>query len=363
MFLTIGAADRSAELVLLQQRLGQARGRVEIVRRIDLVAAQVLEPGAVDAVAARFGDDADLSAAAGAVLGGIGARLDAELLDVLEARLQLERRRDLAVQVARRGVDDRRAFDAVVADRVLLDRASAEPDVLPRAGAGVLRSRRLQHQLRHLPPVHGQPLHFTWADVDAEARGAQVEDRRRAGHRHRFLHAGRLQLEVERQLLANRERHRGVLNRREAVLHHPDGVARRLQRSDEEVSRVVRHGCALVARALVLHRDLRGGHEGARLVPRRAGDFSLIRLRERRGRHRSKQERQGRRQIKLHHPSHGPAPAGHYVKGAYKQDVSATRRGCYRDVNKWLMMAISHHTRVPGWMTPSFGTMITPSRM
>ena len=71
---------------------------------------------------ARLGDDVDLAAGAGAVLGRVVAGFDAELLHVLEARLQLERRRNLAVQVAGRGIDDRRALDAVVSDRVLLDR-------------------------------------------------------------------------------------------------------------------------------------------------------------------------------------------------------------------------------------------------
>src|SRR5262249_48323714 len=124
------SAERAAELILLERRFGQSGGGVEVVRRVELVAAQVLEGSAVEEIAARLGDDADLAAAAGAEFRGIGARLDAELLDVLEARLQLEGRHDLAVQVARRGVDDRRPVDAVVPDGVLLDRASAEPDVL-----------------------------------------------------------------------------------------------------------------------------------------------------------------------------------------------------------------------------------------
>ena len=72
---------------------------------------------------------------------GIAARLDAEFLHVLEAGLQLERRVVLAVHVARRRVDDRGALDAVAFDHVLLDGAAAEADVLPRAGAGVLRAR------------------------------------------------------------------------------------------------------------------------------------------------------------------------------------------------------------------------------
>ena len=57
--------------------------------------------------------------------------------------------------------------------------AAAEPHVVPGAGAGVLRAGRLQHQLRHLAAVDRQVLHFALADVDADARRAEVDARRR----------------------------------------------------------------------------------------------------------------------------------------------------------------------------------------
>src|ERR1700730_14898498 len=98
---------------------------------VELVVPQILEQGAVEPVAARLGDDAHLSAGAGPVLGRIAARLDPHPLHVLETRLQPERRSVLAVRVAWRRVDDRRALDAVVLDDVLLVGPSGEADVLP----------------------------------------------------------------------------------------------------------------------------------------------------------------------------------------------------------------------------------------
>src|SRR5262249_39145425 len=160
---------------------------VEVVRLVQRVVADVLEGGAVKRVAARLGDDAHLPTAAGPEFSRVGARLDAEFLDVLEARLQLEWRGDLPVQGARRGGDDRRTFDAVVADRVLLDGAAAEADVLPGAGPGVLRARRLQHQLRHLPAVHRKAVHLALAEVDPDLGGAEIDDRRRTNDRDLFL--------------------------------------------------------------------------------------------------------------------------------------------------------------------------------
>src|SRR4029077_19230401 len=97
------------------------------------------ERGTVKLVAAGLGDDADLAAGPRAVLSRVAARFDPELLDVLEARLELERGVGFAVDVARRRVDDGGPFDAVVLDDVLFVRPAAEADVLPGAGPGVLR--------------------------------------------------------------------------------------------------------------------------------------------------------------------------------------------------------------------------------
>src|SRR5256885_12641344 len=98
----------------------------------------------------------------------------------------------------------RSPFDAVVLDDVLFDRAPAEADVLPRAGARVLRAGRLEEQLRHLAAVDRECLHFALAHVRADARRAQVDRRRMRLHRHGFAHAGGMQLEIEAELLSRR---------------------------------------------------------------------------------------------------------------------------------------------------------------
>ena len=118
---------------------GVTRG-VEVVRRVERIVAVVLEHRAPEQIRARLGDDVHLTAGAGPVFRRVVVRLDAELLHVLEARLQLERRGNLAADIAGRGVDDRRPLDAVELDDVLVALAAAEPDVVPGAGAGVLRA-------------------------------------------------------------------------------------------------------------------------------------------------------------------------------------------------------------------------------
>ena len=103
--------------------------RVEIVGRVHLVAAQIFEHRSAEPVAARFGDDADLPAGAGAELGWIAAGFDAELLNILEARLKLEEARVFAVRDARCGVDDPGRVDAVILDDILLDGSAGEANV------------------------------------------------------------------------------------------------------------------------------------------------------------------------------------------------------------------------------------------
>jgi hypothetical protein len=93
---------------------------------------------------------------------------------------------------------------------------------------------------------------FTLTEVDADARRRHVEHRRGGGDRHRFLHACRFQLEVERQFLTDRDRHRGVLDGAEAALLRLDGVHGRLEVADEEVALIVGQGAALFAGPLVL---------------------------------------------------------------------------------------------------------------
>src|SRR5207249_11031295 len=93
-------AERTTELILPEERFAQAGHPVEVVRGIERVAAKILEGGPMEVVGARFRDHADLTATARPEFGRIRARLDPELLHVLETRLQLEWCRDFAVQVA-----------------------------------------------------------------------------------------------------------------------------------------------------------------------------------------------------------------------------------------------------------------------
>src|SRR5262249_41131088 len=135
------------------------------------VVTEVLECGAVKPVAARFGDDADLATRACAVLRWVTVRINAELLHILQRGLQAEGRCDLAVQIARGGVNDGGAFDAVVTDGVLLRSAPGKPDIAERARTTVERAGRLQIKLRDLAAIERQPFDFGFVDVRAHTGG------------------------------------------------------------------------------------------------------------------------------------------------------------------------------------------------
>jgi hypothetical protein len=133
------------------------------------------------------------------------------------------------------------------------------------SSSGVLGTGSPQQQLRHLAAVHGQIVNLALAQIDAHARRTYVENRRGPRDRHVFLDARWLDLEVQRQFLPNRQRHCRVLDGSKAILHRLDGVAGRLQVTDQEVPLIVREGIPLFTRALVFDRHLRTADERAAL--------------------------------------------------------------------------------------------------
>ncbi len=245
-------------------------------------------------IAAGLRDHRDLPAGPGSVFGRIAARIDPELLHVLQARLQLERRRDLSVQIARRGIDDRRRLDAIEANHVLLDGAPAEADVAERSGAAVERPRRLEIQLRHLPAVDRQIIDFPLIDVHAHARRAQIDRRRIADDADRFAVAGGLQLHVERQVLAGLEEDAGVLGGGEGAECRGDGVCRGSQVGNGKATLHVRSGDAFFTSLLVLYRQSRSGHGGPALIACSAREFRQATLRG--GGHRARQHQAERQE-------------------------------------------------------------------
>jgi hypothetical protein len=137
------------------------------------------------------------------------------------------------------------------------------------------RSRRLQQQLRHLPPVDRQRGNFTLADVGPDARRTQIDRGRVPFHRHRLADAGGMQLEVQAELLPRSQRHVGEFERLEAAERGRDRVDRWLQIGDY-VAPVRRRGDrAHVASFLILGRHGCPRHERAGLIEDRAREAGV----------------------------------------------------------------------------------------
>jgi hypothetical protein len=169
-----------------------------------------------------------------------------------------------------------------------------------------------QHQLRHLPAVDGQIVDVAFPDVHADMRRAQIEHRRRADDGNCFRHTGRLELEIEIQLLADGDRHRGVFDGSESVLLGANRVGRRLERTREEVALLVAQHGALLTCPFVLHLHRGAGHERVRLIADGSREAPLIGLGEHRCGACRNQEECHQPLAKSHHASHGPADAGRW---------------------------------------------------
>ena len=106
-----------------------------------------------------------------------------------------------------------------------------------------------------------------------------------------LLHAGRPELEVEREFLPDGQRHLRVFDDGEAGLLRGDCVGGRLQRTGREEALIVAQDRADLARLLVLHLDRRTGDEGAARIPHRAADPSVRLCRGQRGQQGEQQRR------------------------------------------------------------------------
>jgi hypothetical protein len=264
-------ADGGAELMLIQFRPGQGGDHasvevaceVEVVRSVESLAAVELEDRATELVGAGLRDHVHLPACARAVLRGVVVGLDPKLLNVLEARLQLEWRGDLARHVSGRGIDDRGALDAIEFDDILLIRTATETDIVPRPGAGILRTGSLEHQLRHLAAVDGEPADLALGHIDADAGRTQVHARGHALDRHCLGHTRCLQRQVEVKVLTHDESHPCVFEGREPCESSLDRVRRGTKGGDDVVSGLVRLGLPLFSRSFVPHQNRGARHRGA----------------------------------------------------------------------------------------------------
>ena len=174
------AADRAAELVLLQLRLG---GR-EVVLRLEPVVAVEL-PGArrASSLLPDLGDDVDDRAGVAPVLGAVGMREDLELLDRIRRRTQHEA--GVERVVVRRAVEQE--VVRLIAHAVDVEAAGGVAEAA-RRGVAVL-ARRGRRAARTTPgisvpscvklrPFSGRSTTFCLIDDDAE-RGVRRFDERR----------------------------------------------------------------------------------------------------------------------------------------------------------------------------------------
>ena len=99
---------------------------VEKIRRVQNVVSEILEKRSVELIAARFRYETNLTARSCSELRRVIARFDAELLHVLETRLQTKWRIDLGIQRARIRINRTRPFDAVITDAVLFSGATGK---------------------------------------------------------------------------------------------------------------------------------------------------------------------------------------------------------------------------------------------
>jgi hypothetical protein len=122
---------------------------------------------------------------------------------------------------------------------------------------------------------------FLGADVAADLLRGDVDDRRLAADRDRFLERADFERDVDRQLVANGERDVAAEKFLEALQLRRDLIFTRRQRRREPRSVGSADHVAEVARVLVRHRDGHAGQRGLLLIDDAAAHFSRALLSER----------------------------------------------------------------------------------
>ena len=315
-----GSADGRAELVVLQVRLGVAELLVEVVRRVQAVAAIELEERPVDGVGSRLGDGADDGPRRAPVLGRVVVGDDLDLLDGFGAHVRARGALGVARQVRVRHAVDQ--VEVLRAPRPRHRQLVPHPGEDGGTGRALDDARVEEQQLRQVAVDDRQVLHLPLVD--------QVRDRRRDRLHQRGV--GR-----HHQLLLDRRHPQRQVHHRRAADHQRDALAdrrpearqarRHLVGADGQVRRLeaaldVREQRAGQAHLHVLHADLGAPHRLPRLVLDDAFDGPRRELRERGSLPEHRDEQQDPRDAKTSgrpHPdareenarSHRPPPRLH----------------------------------------------------
>ncbi len=263
--------------------------------------AEVVEDGAVELVRAGARDDRDLRAGRAPVLGRVGRGLYLKFLDGLD--------RDEIVRPAEHG-QGRQAPGRRLTGRGPGRDADVRRDAVHRkiVGVGALARGGELPLLVEAGARQGRPRREFEKGLEAAAVEGQVldelpVDERRHGRR---LARGRVdvvvdgdgladfadaQLDAQRELVADAERHAPMLDRREALARGRHVVVAGRQERDDVDALFVRRGVAFERRAQVQDRNLDAGDDRPGLVEHRPAERRRRPLRARRRRAGARDER------------------------------------------------------------------------
>ncbi len=266
-------AEGGAELVLREVRLRAAGLVQEEVVRIEAIVAQELEHAAVEVVRARLDLQVHDAAERLTELGRVGAGLDLELLERVDAREDHDRLQPGLVVV------DAVEHVVVVAGALAVGRERRRRAPGERARAVDVRARAAAQDAGHrarqadeVAAVEGQRLDLLLDDRGAEIGGCRLQQRRLGLDLDDLGHRPELEREVHAHPLVDADVDVREGDRLEAGQAGGHGVGARGQRRGRVLALGIGHELSLVARAVLRQRHRGAGHDGARRVLDRAED-------------------------------------------------------------------------------------------
>ena len=253
-------ADKSAEIIPLQLALGLVVFLEEVVRGVERVVTDEVEPAAAELVRAAAGHDVDLRAAGAAELGAVAVAENLELLDGFERGVHQHRgvSAEIVVVCTVHGPQVRRHTAA--ADRQ--ESPSEQPLVLDVEEIVLAHARHERRQLHEVAPVERELARLLAGDDARDVTADHLDGRGRRLYGHYVVELPRLEREVHHVVVCDTQNDPRARSRLEPLQLRGDPIAADWQIGKRVGPGNVRRGGAGQAGVVILRGDGRTGDEG-----------------------------------------------------------------------------------------------------
>ena len=253
-------ADKSAEIIPLQLALGLVVLLEEVIRGVERVVTDEVEPATAELVRAAAGHDVDLRAAGAAELGAVAVAENLELLDGFERGVQQHRGVIAEIIVVCAVHGPQVSSHTAAADRHV--GSSEQPLVLDVEEIVLAHARHERRQLQEVAPVQRELARLLTADDTRDITADHPDGRGGSLHAHDLCEVPRLEREIDSVIVGDPQNDPRARRRLEPLQLRGEPIAADRQVGKRVDSGIVRRCGTGQACIVILRGDGRSGDEG-----------------------------------------------------------------------------------------------------